>query len=61
MTVTVLQQQETITPTDIDRGINALQALDEELEARQHRGIYWTSPDENKLIKEWKNKLNGGS
>ena len=60
MTLTVVQQQETITPTDVDRGIHALTALDEELEARQMRGIYWTSPQENQLIQEWKQRLHGG-
>ena len=59
MSLTVLQQQETITPSDIDQAIHALTALDEELEARQMRGIYWTSPDENRLIQEWKQRLGG--
>ena len=60
MSLQVLQQQETITPSEREQAIHTFTALDEELEARQMRGIYWTSPDENKLIAEWKHRLNGG-
>ena len=59
MTIQVVQQQETITPNDLEAAIHTFTALDEELEARQHRGIYWTSPQENNLIKEWKQRLGG--
>ena len=60
MTLQVVQQ-EAITLPDLETAIHTFTALDEELEARQHRGIYWTSPDENKLIAEWKHRLNGGT